>query len=42
MLICKVNNAMDICKTEPQYFHFDKTLLICSKISFHEKSHKMD
>ena len=28
MLICKVNNAMDICKTEPQYFHFDKTLFV--------------
>ena len=24
-------------KTEPQYFHFGKILLICSKISFHEK-----
>ena len=29
---------MDIYKTtEPQNFHFDKILLICSKISFHEK-----
>ena len=28
-------------KIEPQHFHFGKILLICSKISFHEKSHKM-